>query len=189
MGSKYTFSDNDHLYFVSFAVVDWVDVFTRKEYKNIIVNSLQFCQQNKGLELYAWVIMTNHIHLIIGSATNELSGIMRDMKKHTSLKLKDAMQSNPKESRKEWMIDLFRKAGKTNSNNDSFQFWQQDNHPIQLITPKFTHQKLDYIHNNPVVADYVDKPEEYLYSSAREYYGTGKGFLDIILIDPLIVTY
>jgi hypothetical protein len=78
---------------------------------------------------------------------------------------------------------------KSNSNNDNFQFWQQDNHPVQLTTPKFTHQKLDYIHNNPVVAGYVDKPEEYSYSSARDYYGTGKGLLNIILIDPLLITY
>ena len=141
------------------------------------------------MELYAWVVMTSHIHLIIGSATNTLSDIMRDMKKHTSSKIKDAVDSNFKESRKEWMMDLFRNAGKANSNNDNFQFWQQDNHPIQLITPKFTHQKLDYIHNNPVVEGIVDKPEDYLYSSARDYYGTGKGLLDIILIDPLIVTY
>ncbi|HNP20608.1 MAG TPA: transposase [Panacibacter sp.] len=189
MSSKYTFSENDHLYFVSFAVVNWVDAFTRREYKDIIVNSLKYCQQKKGLELYAWVVMTSHIHLIIGSATNTLSDIMRDMKKHTSSKIKDAIDSNFKESRKEWMMDLFRNAGKANSNNDNFQFWQQDNHPIQLITPKFTHQKLDYIHNNPVVEGIVDKPEDYLYSSARDYYGTGKGLLDIILIDPLIVTY
>jgi|SRR6266536_2395753 len=189
MSSKYKFSDNDHLYFTSFAVIEWVDVFTRIEYKDIIVKSLNYCQEKKGLELYAWVIMTNHIHLIIGSANNSLSDIMRDMKKHTSLKLKDAIENNPKESRKEWIIELFRKSGKANSNNNNFQFWQQDNHPIQLITPKFMHQKLDYIHNNPVVAGYVDKPEEYLYSSARDYYGTGKGLLNIILIDPLLITY
>ncbi|MEP7319280.1 MAG: transposase [Panacibacter sp.] len=140
MGSKYTFSENDHLYFVSFAVVDWIDVFTRKEYKDIIVASLGFCQQNKGMELYAWVIISNHVHLIVGSATNALSAIMRDMKKHTSSKLKEAIESNAKESRKEWMMDLFHKAGKANSNNENFQFWQQDNHPIELITPKFTHK-------------------------------------------------
>src|SRR6266567_2489730 len=115
MSSKYKFSDKDHLYFTSFAVVGWVDVFTRTEYKDIIVKSLSYCQQKKGLELYAWVIMTNHIHLIIGSGNNSLSDIMRDMKKHTSLKLKDAIENNPKESRKEWMMDLFCKAGKANS--------------------------------------------------------------------------
>ncbi len=189
MSSKYQFSNNDHLYFVSFAVVNWIDVFARKEYKNIIIKSIEYCQQSKGLELYAWIIMTNHIHLIIGSATNKLSDIMRDLKKHTSVKLKEAIIDNKNESRREWMMELFIKAGKANSNNDNFQFWQQDNHPIELITPKFTHQKLDYIHNNPVVAGIVEKPEDYLYSSARDYYGTGKGLLDIMLIDPLIITY
>jgi putative transposase len=127
--------------------------------------------------------------LIIGSAKNSLSNIMRDMKKHTSLRMKDAIENNSKENRREWMMDLFCKAGKANSNNNDFQFWQQDNHPIQLITPKFTHQKLDYIHNNPVVAGFVDKPEEYLHSSARDYYGTSKGLPKVILIDPLLITY
>jgi len=73
--------------------------------------------------------------MIVGSNKNKLEDIMRDMKRHTSEQLKIAVQSNPQESRKEWMMDLFGKAGKANSNNNNFQFWQQDNHPIQLITP------------------------------------------------------
>ena len=104
---------------VSFAVVQWIDVFTKVEYKEIIVNSLKYCQEKKGLELYAWVIMTNCVHLIIGSAKNSLSDTMRDMKKHTSLQMKDAIENNSKESRKEWMMDLFSKAGKINSNNNN----------------------------------------------------------------------
>src|SRR5258706_2618784 len=158
MSSKYQFRDNSKLYFVSFAIVNWIDVFTRKEYKNIILNSLRHCQEKKGLELYAWVIMTNHVHLIIGSGTNLLSNIMRDFKRHTSLKLREAIETNSYESRREWMLELFEKAGKANNNNDRYQFWQQDNHPIELATPKIMHQKLDYIHNNPVVAGIVEKP-------------------------------
>src|SRR5215471_13726205 len=104
MSNKYKFSDKDHLYFISFAVVEWIDVFTRVEYKDIIVNSLKYCQEKKGLELYGWIVMTNHVHLIIGSTKNSLSDIMRDMKKHTSLQMKDAIENNSKESRKEWMM-------------------------------------------------------------------------------------
>ena len=189
MSSKYRIHENEALYFVSFAIVDWIDVFTRKAYKDILIKSLKYCQQHKGLELYAWVVMTNHVHLIAGASHNSLSNILRDMKKHTSLQLKNAIQQHPEESRREWMMDLFRKAGKSNSNNNNFQFWQQDNHPIELLTPKFIHQKLNYIHNNPVVAGWVDKPEDYLYSSARDYCGAGSGLLAIILLDPLTITY
>ena len=151
MSTKYTFSDSNLLHFVSFAVVDWIDVFTRIIYKEIVVDSLRHCQKNKGLELYGWVIMTNHLHMIISATGNSLSNIMRDFKKHTSLQIKDAIINNP-ESRKEWIacpgssgMERFTKAGKANSNNDSFQVWQQDN-PLLLNNIEIAHQKLNYIH-------------------------------------------
>jgi hypothetical protein len=77
------------------------------------------------------------------------------------------------------------RAGRKNSQNINFQLWQQDNHPIALYDVKILHQKLDYIHNNPVQAGFVDKAEDYLYSSARNYYGL-PGLFDIILVEPLL---
>ena len=84
------------------------------------------------------------------------------------------------------MLWLMERAGKKNSNNLNFQLWQQDNHPIELATPAITHQKLDYLHYNPVVAGIVEKPEDYLYSSAIDYYTNRKGMIDIILIEPIL---
>ena len=110
---------------------------------------------------------------------------MRDMKKHTSSALRAAIEQHPGESRKEWMLWMMKRAGTKNSQNSEFQLWQQDNHPIELFDNKILHQKLDYIHYNPVVAGIVDKPEEYLYSSARHYYGL-PGLIDIMIVDPLI---
>ncbi|MBI2730528.1 MAG: hypothetical protein HYX40_07240 [Sphingobacteriales bacterium] len=86
------------------------------------------------------------------------------------------------------MLELMELAGKENSNNGNFQLWQQHNHPIALTTPQITHQKLDYLHLNPVASGFVEKPEDWLYSSAKDYYTGKKGMLDIILIEPLIVT-
>ena len=83
------------------------------------------------------------------------------------------------------MLQIMEETGKLNKQNKDFQLWQQDNHPVPLTTMTIAHQKLDYIHNNPVEAGIVGKPEDYLYSSARDYYGTG-GLIDIILLDPLI---
>ena len=177
------------LYFVTLTVVGWIDVFNRRLYIEEIIKNIKYCQSQKGLEIYSYCIMSSHIHMIAAAKEGKLSAILKDFKSYTAKQLLNLIEGNFEESRKEWMMNLFRNAGKANSNNDNFQFWQQDNHPIQLITPKFTHQKLDYIHNNPVVEGIVDKPEDYLYSSARDYYGTGKGLLDVILIDPLIVTY
>jgi len=139
----------------------------------------------KGMELYAWCIMTNHVHMIIGSHQDKLENIMQQMKMHTSIKLREQIMSNMKESRREWMIELMQRAGRKNSNNNEFQLWQQNNHPIELITPAIMHQKLDYIHDNPVKAGIVERPEDYLYSSARDYYGI-KGLIQIELLDPIL---
>ena len=185
MSTKYKFRDQDKLYFVSFSVVNWIDLFIRNEYKEIILESWKHCQINKGLEIYGWCIMSSHIHMIVGTHGEKLENIMRDMKKHTSTALKQVIQEHPAESRKEWMLWMMERAGKKNGQNEKFQLWQQDNHPIELFDQKILQQKIDYIHNNPVVAGIVEKPEDYLYSSARDYYGL-KGLIDIILVDPML---
>lgn len=104
------------------------------------------------------------------------------MKSYTSGQLKKAINEHPQESRKEWIIWMLERAGKKNSNNNDFQFWQQHNKPIELTDNKIMQQKLDYIHNNPVEEGIVFKPEEYVYSSAIDYCG-GKGILNILLIE------
>ena len=68
---------------------------------------------------------------------------MRDMKKHTSIALKEAIKNHPQESRKEWMLWMMERAGRKNGNNSNFQLWRQDNHPIELYNNKILHQKLD----------------------------------------------
>ena len=183
MSTKYKFRNQERLYFVSFAVVGWIDLFIRNEYKDILLDSWKHCQQHKGLEIYGWCIMSSHAHMIIGTHGDKLENIMRDMKKHTSIALKRVIKDHPGESRREWMLWLMERAGQKNGQNIEFQLWQQDNHPIELFDHKMLHQKLDYIHNNPVVAGIVEKPEDYLYSSARNYYGMS-GLIDVILADP-----
>ena len=185
MSTKYKFRDQDQLYFISFSVVYWIDLFIRNEYKQIMLDSWKHCQANKGLEIYGWCIMTSHVHMIVGTHGEKLEDIMRDMKRHTSTALKQAIQQHPVESRKEWMLWMMERAGKKNSQNLSFQLWQQDNHPIELFDPKILHQKLDYIPNNPIEAGIVENPEEYLYSSARDYYGL-PGLVDILLVEPMV---
>ncbi len=130
--------------------------------------------------------MTSHIHMIIGSHGEKLEKIMQNMKKHTSEQLKAAIKNHPGESRKDWMLNLMTEAGKKNTNNIEFQLWQQDNHPIELTTMRIAHQRLDYTHDNPVIAGIVEKPEDYLYSSARDYHGL-KGLIDITLPDPILI--
>ncbi len=170
MSRTYKFANPEGLYFITFATVAWIDVFTPRSYKDILIASLEFCIIEKGLQLYGYVIMTNHVHLIAKAKEGyELSGIIRDFKKYTSKRVLKAIEENLQESRKEWMLRIFKKAGEYNSNNKTYQFWRQDNHPIELYKAETIQQKLDYIHNNPVEEGFVASPEDYLYSSARNY--------------------
>jgi putative transposase len=181
MSRKYKFGDNDKLYFISYSVVFWIDLFTRNTYKDIVVDSWKYCLQYKGLEIYSWVIMTSHVHLIIGTTKNPLNGIVRDMKSHSSTQLRKAITEYAGESRKEWMVGMMQKAGKENSNNNGWQLWQQHNKPIELLNEIMFYQKLDYIHLNPVTAGFVEKPEDWLYSSAGDFYGK-KGLIELSYI-------
>ncbi len=182
MSRNYKFHDQEMPYFISFATVYWLDVFIRPYYKNILVDSMNYCVKEKGLIVYAWVIMTSHVHMIIGTKKEKMQDIVRDLKKYTSKAIINAIQDNPKESRKEWMVRMFEKAGTKNSNNKKYQFWQQHNHPIELSDNKLIDQKLDYLHDNPIKEGFVNEAHEYKYSSAIDYSG-GRGMVDVELID------
>lgn len=179
MSSKYKPGEDAIAHFVTFAVVGWIDVFSREYYKEIVVNSLKYCQEHKGLTLHAWVIMTNHVHLIISTNSNKIQDIIRDLKKYTSKQIIAAIRENPTESRKEWMLNLFKYAGNNNSNNKDYQFWKQDYHPIELNTAEKVKDRLDYLHENPVRSGLVWEPWYYKYSSAIDYYTIEHGLLQI----------
>ncbi|MGK7390347.1 MAG: REP-associated tyrosine transposase [Candidatus Cyclobacteriaceae bacterium M2_1C_046] len=181
MGRNYRFRDQAKLYFITFGVVNWIDALTRPLYKMIIIDSIKYCIINKGLEVYTWCIMSNHVHMIIGTTDMKMEDIVRDLKRHTSKSILKAIEENPYESRKKWMLRMFEWAGKNNSNNKKYQFWQQHNHPIELFNNHVMDQKLEYIHMNPVRAEIVFKPEDYVYSSAIDYAG-GKGLIPVLFI-------
>tara|TARA_R110002124_G_scaffold280073_1_gene453104 strand:- start:664 stop:1044 length:381 start_codon:yes stop_codon:yes gene_type:complete len=120
--------NHQQVHFITFAVVDWIDVFTRPVYKQVIIDSLEYCRAIKGLQIHGWCLMTNHIHLIISAKEGfNLSDILRDFKKYTAKAIINDLESNNKESRRTWMLWMFKKAGKENSNNKTYQFWRQDN--------------------------------------------------------------
>jgi REP element-mobilizing transposase RayT len=182
MSRNYKFNNPEATYFVSFAVIEWLDVFTRNEYKNILIDSLQFCQKEKGMEIYAWCIMTSHVHLIFRSIKGQKPELLLgDFKRFTSKAIVKAIIDNPKESRKEVLLEQFEKAGKKSSNVSKYQFWRHDNKPIELWSNKVIFQKIDYIHNNPVEEGLVFRAEDYIYSSAVDYSGE-EGMIDNIVI-------
>ncbi len=175
-----TITDRDGMYFLTSTVVDWVDVFTRPIYRYIIIDSLRYCMNEKGLELYAWVIMSNHIHLMAASKPGfHLSDTMRDFKKYTSKQITAAI-SVENESRKEWMLNRFEYAGRNDKKIKNYTFWQDGNEAKPIYSFEFLKQKIDYIHNNPVKAEIVEYAEQYKFSSAIDYAG-GKGLLNTLL--------
>ena len=165
----YKIRDQYAVHFISFAVVEWIDVFTRPVYQNIVLDSLKYCQGERGLILNAWCLMSNHMHLVGSAKNGDLSGILRDFKSVTSTQIVQNIQANIHESRRDWMLPVFRSAGKANSRNKNFQFWRQDNQPKECFSKSFTMQKINYIHANPVVAGLVRRAEDYRLSSAIDF--------------------
>lgn len=178
MSRKCKFRDEEACYFVSFATINWIDVFTRPVYRHILVDSINYCIKNKGLIVYSWCIMTNHVHMIIASRNQLLQDILRDLKGYTAKEIIQTIITNPKESRRKWLEEIMERAGRKNSNNKLHQLWQQHNHPIVLNNADIFEQKLNYIHNNPVEEEIGSHAEDYLYSSAMDYAGR-KGLVEI----------
>ena len=172
----------DTAFFLTLTVVDWVDIFTRPVYRHIFTDSLNHCIEHKGLELFAWVLMSNHAHLVADARSGfDLSDVLRDMKKHTSKKIVAAIQEVP-ESRADWMLYRFGYAGKFDPKIKDYRFWQEGNFPKECATPDRVWQKIDYSHYNPVRAEIVAEPQDCLYSSAIDYAG-GRGLVNVTVVE------
>jgi REP element-mobilizing transposase RayT len=168
-------------HFLTLTVCGWIDLFTRKEYKDILVESFNYCIKEKGLELNAYVIMSNHVHLIARATKQDtLSDIVRDFKKFTHRSMMKIIESD-KESRRLWMLHQFKFYASRHSRNENYQIWTNDNHPEECFTEDFTLTKLNYIHRNPVRAGIVANAEDYIYSSAANY-ALRKGIIDVLLL-------
>lgn len=182
MSHQYRVRNPEDIYFVTFTIVDWVDVFTRPVYKQLIIDSLIYCQQQKGLEVYAYCLMTNHLHLLAATQhPARLPDVIRDFKKHTSKQIIKLINEE-NESRRDCILYRFKYNAKYDNRVQDYKVWQDGYHGIACDRPEILSQKLDYIHNNPVTAGIVIKPEHYLYSSAADYAGE-VGLMPIILID------
>ena len=143
----------DSVWFITPTVWNWYYVFDRHNRWQILADSLQFLQQQRGLIIHAYVFMLNHLHLIVQH--DDAAGIMRDFKKYTSRELRNNIrQTEPS------VLKLF-------ETNGEFRFWKEDNQPKRLETERFYLQKLRYIHDNPVRKGYVDRPEYWRWSSAN----------------------
>jgi len=181
MPTGYQIYRQDGLYYLTFQIIDWVDIFTRQLYRDIVIESFRYCRNNKGMRLWAYVIMSNHVHVIMSAESGNLSDLIRDFKRHTASHILRSIDRKT-ESRRDWMLKRFEFAAMRHKRNSQYQFWTQENHAIELESHNFTMQKLAYIHENPVRAGLVDHADDWLYSSQRNYVDKG-GLLEIDLLD------
>lgn len=172
MAVEYRIKDQGAVYFVTFTVHQWVDVFTRKIYSDALLESLEYCQIQKGLEIFSWVIMSNHCHLILRAKNENLSDVIRDFRKFTSKKIFRLIQTNQQESRKNW-LEMTLKF------EENIWFWEKGYHGEEVYSNDFFNSKSEYIHLNPVRSGIVEKPEDYLLSSAGDFLGIRKGRLEL----------
>lgn len=187
-GVKHTIKKNSS-YYITLTVVEWADIFTRKNHRDAIINALRYCIKNKGLNVYAYCLMSNHLHMIVNcNEPFQLSDTIRDFKRHTVKTILFQIINEP-ESRREWLLKIFEDAGDKNSRNKTYKFWQTGNHAIEIFTENFVWQKVNYIHNNPVAEKLVKKPEDWVYSSASNYY-LGDGILEeVYCLAPKLVAF
>lgn len=156
----------DQFYFLTCGVTDRAFIFTSHNYFQIITQSLKYCQEKKGLRLAGYVIMPNHAHLICAaSSEHPLSDTLRDFKRFTAKRIIEELKVENRTKQ----LALFRHAAEQAGKGSDFKVWMEGNHPIVLNSEPMFREKLLYIHNNPVRKGYVEKPEHWLYSSARNY--------------------
>jgi len=182
MSDKYKITDKTKAYFITLTIVDWIAIFIRKNQKFAIVNSLDYCCKNKGLTIFGYVLMPNHLHMICradGALT--LVEILRDFKGFTSKQIIHLIQEEP-ESRSEWILERFAKACVHLKRSQNYKVWQSGNQAKEIFSVKFFYEKLEYIHHNPVKDLIVSNPEDYIFSSARNY-SESDNYLEIELAD------
>jgi len=110
----YKNKDQGQVHFVPCTVVQWVGIFTRSVYADLVIESLKFCISEKGMSVHSWVLMP----------PSKGSG----WQKFTAGKILKELEKSTFESRKSWLLWLFKSAGSQNTRNETYQFWQQDNH-------------------------------------------------------------
>ena len=182
-GDRYLISDQQARYFLTMTVIHWIDIFSRQAYRDVIVDSLNYCVSAKGLDIFAWVIMSNHVHLVAGCrAPHRMSDFLRDFKKFTSKRIIETIIEIP-ESRKDWLLDKFSFEARRTGRAEHYKLWKDGNHAIDLDSfgIEMMH-KINYIHNNPVRAGIVRHPDEYIYSSAIDYARKGRGLVKVIVV-------
>jgi REP element-mobilizing transposase RayT len=168
MSERYKVIDSSIPTFVTITIVDWVDLLTKPVYCKILDESLNYCIENKGLRVHAYVYMTSHLHMIVSSHENDLQDIIRDFKKYTSKRMLQAIEEYP-ESRREWLLNKFSYAADRIKRGKNYKVWKVGYHPVILDTPEKLEQRIKYIHENPMELQLVEHARHWINSSYLAY--------------------
>jgi len=164
--SRYKFYEEHYPYFITSILLEELPLFTKPRIAHIILDQLEFLQNQREVILYSYVIMGNHFHAVVQG--KELSKKLRLAKSFTARQILEALQQD---GHSRWLRKLkwnkrSYKVGRT------YQVWQEGLYPKQLGSVEMVCQKIDYIHSNPVNAGFIDIPNQWRYSSARNYEGS-----------------
>jgi putative transposase len=163
--SRYRISDTHHPHFLTCTVVDWLPIFGSPPIAQIVLDSWRFLQESSRIELYAYVVMENHVHWI--AASDDLPKEVGDFKSFTARAIIDWLQ----EQRAHHILEKLAGQKRAHKTDREYQFWQEGSHPQMIASDAMMRQKVEYIHENPVKRGYVDAPVHWRYSSARDYAG------------------
>ena len=163
MRSRYTIVDSEGVYFLTSSIVEWIPALIGRDILDMMVESLSYCRKKKGLRLYAYVLMENHIHMI--AAAPELGKVIQSFKRYTAQEILRLTEA----SGREWLLNQFAYYKARHKQTSEHQIWQEGFHPQLIGTDAMLHQKIHYIHENPVRRGWVEAPEYWRYSSARNY--------------------
>ena len=170
--SKYKFLEKDQPHFVTCTVVEWLPLFTNPEVVEILLESLRFLQHERGLTIYAYVIMENHMHMI--ASGEDLGKIMKEFKSFTATQIVTYLKSRNSSD----LLRMLQRAKLRHKTESKHQVWQEGSHPEMIISDEMMRQKIEYIHNNPAKRGYVENPIHWRYSSASNYEGE-KGLINV----------
>jgi len=173
MRSRYRIHNENGIFFVTSTIVNWIPVFRDEKYYRILIDTIKHYQENNSLIVYAYVFMDNHFHMIISN--DNISKIMQSAKKYSAKEI----INNLKVDKNEAVLKEFRESKPDYKITSNHQVWQESYHPQEIISYAMLKQKIEYIHYNPVKKNLVEKPEDWKYSSAIDYYTDKKGMLEI----------
>jgi REP element-mobilizing transposase RayT len=169
MTQEYPIAEPRGCYLLTLDTIDRLDIFIRPFFKQIVVESLNYFIEKKGLVVYGWCLMTNHLHLIVEAKDGfELSSLISDFKTFTAKIILQDLNADS-DIRRSWIIKKIREAALF----DKLEVWENADRPVRInIEEKESiNDQLKQIHNNPVRNKIVVSPQDYLHSSARNYAG------------------